>query len=267
MAESVIRGDRATVIETAISELTAPYQILNPSAATLAALPETNLADAASDSAVVAAEDELKSVRDEFKQATALADLVDDGMPLVTQTASPETTAIVGDDGYYLFGATNGTVTAIHTKEGSDDFQDFASAQIDEADQFALRVPGMSRIRDTATEALSEEFAESLDTALAGVEEFPTEAGANGVTLLLILAARHEELLYDVSKWGEDIELASKATFSRTKTSLEEEGLVDTESVPIDIGRPRLRLLVGTDELASVDDSDLIDYLVDKVGN
>jgi hypothetical protein len=60
-------------------------------------------------------------------------------------------------------------------------------------------------------------------------------------------------LLYDISKWGEDVGLASKATFSRTKTDLEEAGVVATEKVPIEVGRPRLRLRLGDDRLRSAD--------------
>lgn len=84
--------------------------------------------------------------------------------------------------------------------------------------------------------------------------------GLDEVTISLLVAAKNEELLYDISKWGEDVGIASKATFSRAKTTLEEMGLIDTEKVPIDVGRPRLRLRfaherlqsASADELASV---------------
>uniref|UniRef100_UPI001E507812 transcriptional regulator TbsP domain-containing protein n=1 Tax=Halegenticoccus soli TaxID=1985678 RepID=UPI001E507812 len=49
----------------------------------------------------------------------------------------------------------------------------------------------------------------------------------------------------------------SKATFSRTKTRLEDMGLIDTEKVPIDVGRPRLRLKLGDDRLRRADAGDL----------
>jgi predicted transcriptional regulator len=69
------------------------------------------------------------------------------------------------------------------------------------------------------------------------------------VGLSLLVAAKHEQLLYDISRWGEDTGVASKATFSRTKTHLEEQGLIETEKVPIDVGRPRLRLILGNERL------------------
>ena len=72
------------------------------------------------------------------------------------------------------------------------------------------------------------------------------------VEIMLILAARNEVLFYDVSKWGEDTGIASKATFSRAKSALEDAGLIETEKVPLDIGRPRIGL-IATGELATAD--------------
>lgn len=83
--------------------------------------------------------------------------------------------------------------------------------------------------------------------------------GLDEVTISLLVAARNEVLLYDISKWGEDVGIASKATFSRTKTKLEELGLIDTEKVPIDVGRPRLRLKLGADELVAAGADELAD--------
>ncbi|RJX46853.1 hypothetical protein DP106_15410, partial [Halonotius pteroides] len=77
--------------------------------------------------------------------------------------------------------------------------------------------------------------------------------GLDEVTVSLLVAARNGDLLYDISRWGEDVGIASKATFSRTKTRMEESGVIETEKVPIDVGRPRLRLRLG-DERLDVDD-------------
>jgi len=57
---------------------------------------------------------------------------------------------------------------------------------------------------------------------------------------------------------GRDVGIASKATtFSRTKTKLEDMGLIDTEKVPIDVGRPRLRLKIGDERLSEADNGQL----------
>jgi predicted transcriptional regulator len=51
--------------------------------------------------------------------------------------------------------------------------------------------------------------------------------------------------------------IASKATFSRTKTKLEDMGLIGTEKVPIDVGRPRLRLKLANDDLRNAETDQL----------
>ena len=91
---------------------------------------------------------------------------------------------------------------------------------------------------------------------LEATETVDSESPLDEVAISLIVAAKNRVLLYDISKWGEDVGLASKATFSRTKTHLEDTGLIDTEKVPIDVGRPRLRLRFADEDLhdASIDD-------------
>ena len=94
-------------------------------------------------------------------------------------------------------------------------------------------------------------------TVLESVESLDDESELDEVGLSLLMAAEHGQLLYDISRWGEDTGVASKATFSRTKTRLEERGLIDTEKVPIDVGRPRLRLLLGDERLREADAEEL----------
>jgi len=77
------------------------------------------------------------------------------------------------------------------------------------------------------------------------------------VALTLLAAAKQEIQLYEISRWGEDVGLASKATFSRAKGRLEDQGMIATEKVPLDVGRPRLRLQLGADRLRDVDASAL----------
>ncbi len=131
----------------------------------------------------------------------------------------------------------------------------------DGADEFRLRTPARSSILDSLDAELGAaaraDFTAIVDSLASARGD---DADLDEVTIALLVAAKNEALLYDVSKWGEDVGLASKATFSRTKTRLEELGLIATEKVPIDVGRPRLRLKfaderlrnAGADELASV---------------
>jgi len=116
------------------------------------------------------------------------------------------------------------------------------------AEEYSLRTPPISAVRETLAADLGAGVLEDFDAILA---ELSTVTGdgeeLDEVTLTLLAAARHGELLYEISKWGEDVGLASKATFSRSKSDLEDAGVVRTEKVPIDVGRPRLRLRLVDD--------------------
>jgi hypothetical protein len=122
------------------------------------------------------------------------------------------------------------------------------------SEPFDLRTPRWERISGTLTETFGPEveatFSELVGDEIDGTdgtggtdETGSTERVAEPVRAAVLAAASHRETLYDISNWGEEVGLASRATFSRMKRHLEGEGLVDTEKVPIDIGRPRLRLM------------------------
>lgn len=65
------------------------------------------------------------------------------------------------------------------------------------------------------------------------------------ISVAIIAAAQSGALLSDLGNWAEEVHLASKATFSRRKQSLEEEEIICTEKVPVEIGRPKQRLLLS----------------------
>ena len=108
-------------------------------------------------------------------------------------------------------------------------------------------------MKETLREKIGDDVADELTEVLAHAEEISNSNECLSIVeVMLILTARNKVLFYDVSKWGEDTGIASKATFSRAKSALEDAGLIETEKVPLDIGRPRLRL-IATDELATAD--------------
>jgi len=104
---------------------------------------------------------------------------------------------------------------------------------------------------------IGEATREDFDAVLAAMDSARGHGEVDEVTVALLVAAKNDVLLYDISKWGEDVGIASKATFSRTKTRLEDLGIIDTEKVPIDVGRPRLRLKLGDERLNGLDAAEL----------
>jgi hypothetical protein len=206
-------------------------------------------------------EDVLKWLRDDFVLASTAAELLEaerlemravapeqlDGELVVTEEAvvslltpdDNQSAALVTDDREF--------VTAVRERW---------SGVWEESEEFALRTPAYSRVLETLGEEFTSEMASDFRTVLKSVEEM-SDGELDEVEVSLLVAAKHEQLLYDISRWGEDTGVASKATFSRTKTRLEEEGLLDTEKVPIDVGRPRLRLLLGDECLREADTEEL----------
>ena len=72
-----------------------------------------------------------------------------------------------------------------------------------------------------------------------------------------LVGAKNQVQFYELGLWGESEGVASRAKFSREKQTLEEHGLIDTEKVPTDVGRPRQRLVLA-DRLAETDPPELV---------
>ena len=205
--------------------------------------------------------EQLKDQLDDFLFASTLANLTDRGA-VALRTADrfrlanlllfPEAAVQVFDLEVRL------AAVEAEATELVDALATQAEHRWDAAEPHALRTPARHAITETLANQLGAEaeadftaIVESLDTARGD------GAGLDEVTIALLVAARNEALLYDISKWGEDVGLASKATFSRTKSTLEELGIIATEKVPIDVGRPRLRLKFADDRLRRADPDEL----------
>ena len=128
-----------------------------------------------------------------------------------------------------------------------------------QAEGITIHTPPISVIVETLAEHLGDDRREDFEAFVDAVDG--TSASLDEVMIALLIAAKNHDLLYDISKWGEDIGLASKATFSRKKSELEDAGLIDTDKEYIDVGRPRLRLKFTDDRL----DGASIDTIVDQV--
>jgi hypothetical protein len=277
MSDTEYSGDHSAVIEQLLDSLPDDTLLVGPSPATLEAL--VSAAESIDDSPptldVLATDDVLKAVRDDFILAAALADLVEAGtLSLRSLPDSFNNTLFVAEGTLYLLDAVDdpddllGLLDADHYPAVAipADDPDFIADAVstyrqayDAAEPFDLRTPGRSTIRQTLPDAVSPAMQADLEAVLSSVDTLDGSDGLDDVTLTLLVAADNEEQLYQISKWAEDIGIASKATFSRTKTDLEEQGLIDTEKVPTDLGRPRLRLLVADDDLASASPEEFAD--------
>jgi hypothetical protein len=206
-------------------------------------------------------EDTLKDVMDDFIVASTAADLITDGtLSVRTTDGDGMSPLVVCEDRVVSLVTADTQIAGLATDD--EGFVESAREQYaaiwEESPEFNLRTPPISRVRETMEEEFGPGVRKDFDGVLASLETARGDGdGLDEVTISLLVAAKNEELLYDISKWGEDTGVASKATFSRTKTRLEEMGLIDTSKVPIDVGRPRLRLLPGDERLATADPDEL----------
>ncbi|MGN8216313.1 transcriptional regulator TbsP [Halococcus salifodinae] len=216
---------------------------------------------------LLAQESLVKWLRRDFHLASTAVDLVADEILSLRVTDHVfESGLVVGEE----------SVTSIVMPDdraaglGTDDTEFVAAMRerCDEALETAgtidLRTPPRSRVYETLADTFGSEVEDDFRAMLEAVES--TRSGGYGnsdgdaldeVELTLLAAAIHGIQLYEISKWGEDVGVASKATFSRAKTQLEDQGVIATEKVPIDVGRPRLRLKIGDDRLRDVEAADL----------
>ena len=255
MASNLLDVETEDILRDVFDEGSDELLVINPAADTIEELVDvaTEYDGDLPSIRMLADERTLKDVMDDFIVASNAADLIDaETLTLRTDEALPENSLLVSDERVVSLVAAGDSVAGLMTED--DDFVETVIDAYDEAweaaDQFKLRTPPLSRVRTTLQDEISPDAEQDFESVLASLDTARGDGdGLDEVTISLLVAAKNEELLYDISKWGEDVGIASKATFSRTKTKLEETGIIDTEKVPIDVGRPRLRLKLGDDRL------------------
>jgi len=203
----------------------------------------------------------LKEVMEDFLVASNAADLIEDGALALSTSDDLSRASLLVSDARVVALVDAGEATAgLVTDDAS--FVETARASFeadwDDADPYSLRTPAISRVQESLDEEIGAEVERDFEGVMASMETARGDGqGLDEVTVSILVAAKNRVLLYDISKWGEDVGIASKATFSRTKTKLEDTGLIDTEKVPIDVGRPRLRLKLADERLQGAPASEL----------
>ena len=266
---NVLGHDIGHVIESALPSESGAAYLVDPTPPILRAVIEAGAdAEGLSSIRVLAGRSLLKSVFDEFLVASNAAELVDRGdLGLRVAPADPGNALLVTETSVVAIVATGDQVAALVTTDESfvRDANETYRARFEAGEAFTLRTPALSTIRSSLDAEFGSAVRTDFDTVLTSVDA-DDGPDLDEVVISLLVAARNDVLLYDISKWGEDIGIASKATFSRTKTDLEDAGLIETEKVPIDVGRPRLRLRLGDDRLEAAGPERLAAVAADLLG-
>jgi hypothetical protein len=259
MKSNVTERTVADVLGEALSAAGDELYVVNPTSTTVEALVDAMDEDSP-DVRLLADEDALKAVMDDFLVASRAADHVEADRLEIRTYDDGANTLLVTDSSVVSVVEAGDQVAGLATDDDAfiESVYDRITDAWADAEAYRLRTPGITRVRETLDAELGNPTAEDFDSVLASLETARGDGeGLDEVTISLLVAAKNEDLLYDISKWGEDVGIASKATFSRTKTRMEEMGLIDTEKVPIDVGRPRLRLKLGDDRLQDADNGQL----------
>lgn len=259
MIQSELHAEsREDILRVGLTQTEDPLYLLNPSQETMrefvhthAEVEETPPVRLFADGAP------LKDLTDDFLIASTLADLVaEDTVSIRVLERIPRHSLAVTEQFVLSLVEAGSHVRGLPTTEESfvESTYEYYDQLWKQADTFSLRTPPLSHIRDTLEEDIGPVVATDFDRVLDTLDSARGDGdGLDEVTISLLVAANNSELLYDISRWGEDIRLASKATFSRCKNQLEDNDLIDTEKVPIDVGRPRLRLMLANGDLQNAD--------------
>lgn len=201
---------------------------------------------------IVADESKIANPLGDFKIATRIAALVEREECKIRTLNDYDRTKLIGSSSgvsFWTYTPKDSFATFQPTDSESAEVMESVREEWETASEYKLRTPGLPRLRETMREKLGDECQTTFDTLLDEFEEIRGSGdGFNEVSMSIIAAARNELLFYDLSRWGEDIGLASKATFTRKKQVLEDADIIETSKVRIEVGRPRQRLHIkGSD--------------------
>lgn len=262
MEPNLLENSIEEIVNSVFAETDGDLLVVDPSARTIESIVQSGI-DAADlpNLQMLARESVLKEAMNDFLIASRAADLINtDDLTLRILTDGADNSLLASDTTVTALVGAGDAVAAMTSED--DEFVSTVYEEYSEtfraAELYNLRTPAISQVRNTLSDDIGSDTREDFDSVMASMETARGNGqGLDEVTVSLLVAARNEQLLYDISKWGEDIGIASKATFSRTKTRLEDVDLIDTEKVPIDVGRPRLRLKLGDERLTNASTDDL----------
>jgi hypothetical protein len=251
-----IRQDR---IEDVFSDLDGSVLVTTSTFEDLAGLVRALESGTDAEVQVLTDEPTAKTARDSFLLASRMVDLID-GSVLDLRVATPRSpfsTLLIGtDDVRAVASISGGAITELRADADDSTIESARTAFEDlwaDAEAFAPRTPAYSTMLETLEERLGSGMREDVEDVFeSGTAGGADEGTIRPVRLSLLMGAKNEVQFYELGLWGESEGVASRAKFSREKQALEEGGLVDTEKIPTDVGRPRQRLVLPDD----VDGSD-----------
>jgi hypothetical protein len=154
---------------------------------------------------VLAVDTELNAVRNHFPSASQAADLVEaDRLTLTPVVPDGWGTAVVTGETAYAFASIDGHEVVLEAADVPAEIHGIWSDYRNVGKRFSLRTPPWSVVTATLTESLSDDVCADFKTSIEVLDSLDTPA-VDEVDYALLVAARHEILLYDLTHWAEDI--------------------------------------------------------------
>lgn len=245
--DSIFNRDLDSTLQTLFSENIGQIFLIGPSKRLITSI--TNLLFTSIDPPSIRILSDgaiIKETTNDFITASYLSELSSTGLlELRTAETLPTNELLLTSNSLItIINAGNSTLTLTTPAQPiTEDVYTFYNNLWSQSIPFHIATPPFSLVLDSLQSQFGTTLQSDFSTALFSLQKLPsTYDFMDEVALSLLIAARNQILLYDLSRWGEDIGIASRATFSRTKQLLEQLNLITTETVPVNVGRPRLRL-------------------------
>jgi hypothetical protein len=242
--------------------------LVNPTAEYLFALTIVgNRSDELEPVRVLGRREVVRQLRQDFTVGSRMSNLVDDDLVAIREgELDDETPMLVADNSVHTLVLLEETAGSVPSRDPA-----FVTEVFDACDQrwaaaepYSIRIPPLRSLRVSMTARLGDPFRDGFETALDVAETLRDRTEFHPVRAAIVVAASERLLHYDLSKWGEDSGLASTASFSRHKTDLEDENVITTEKEPVEMGRPRQRLLL-TDEYRRLLEDEGLTTVIERI--
>lgn len=212
---------------------------------------------------VIADESALLDINNVFSVEGPLQSLIDAGTVTLSSAPNVENTLLYTENMAASLINTSSGYLSVQTEADADvnAVESVVSSLQEDSDEVDLETASL----DCLIESLSETFGSDMSDHFQNVfQEHDFSETTHVAEVLLVLAAYNQELLSDISNLGERTGAASKATFSRSKSTLEDAGVIHTEKVTTEVGRPPLRLTLG-DEVEPGSPSEAVGLAYEKL--
>jgi hypothetical protein len=254
-------ASRAETIQRAIGEARDELMLTAPDAETLTSLGQVEDVEWPRHVRVLTTKDQLAQLRRDFLSATKIADFIGQDR-LEVRTAPDSKTLlqpllITSDDLTCLL-IPGGDKVGAMTTDNEELFHFVRGEYLSmwgTAAVAELRAPQYSVILETIGERFDDPMQTDAETMLqSSLEARGFGDGLDEIHAFILLAAKHGKQYYELSHWGEELQLGSPARFSNRKKELEEAGVIETENVETgSVGRPRQRLRLSDSKLQDAD--------------